>query len=118
MSEAATKRDLTGLESRFDKKLEGLEARFDEKLEGLEARFEGKLDTVEDRLRRHVQETIGEAVERLETRLLTAFSRFVESNNARLTRVEVAESTSADRIRSLEERVRALEQRLDFPARQ
>ena len=56
-----------------------------------------------------------ERLEAQETRLLTAFHGFVEANHIRMQKVEVAQHLDGDRLTKLEERVRVLEERLDFP---
>lgn len=58
---------------------------------------------------------IAERLEAQETRLLTAFHRYAEVNHARMQKVEAEQHVDGDRLTKLEERVRALEERLDFP---
>ncbi len=69
---------------------------FAERLEAQEARFEERLEAQE-------------------TRLLTAFHRYAEASHDRMRKVEVEQHIDGDRLTKIEERVRMLEERLDFP---
>ena len=87
---------MEALENRMLERLEAQETRFLERLEAQETRFLERLETQE-------------------TRLLTAFHGFVEANHIRIQKVEVGQHLDGDRLTKLEERVRILEERLDFP---
>jgi hypothetical protein len=69
------------------------------------------LDAAIDRLR----EFIADRIEASETRLLATFHRSAEISNARLEKLEMKQRIDGDWLVRLEHRVRALEERLDFP---
>ena len=74
--------------------LGGFEARFDAKLDALEGRFDAKLVALEDRVREYVQDT--------ETKLLSAFHEFTNTNNQRFKNLETFQATGTQRLSSLE----------------
>ena len=71
-----------------------------------------------DAAQAELREWIAERMEAMETRLLTAFHRYTEASELRLQRVETEQRIDFERLTKLEERVRALEERLDFPGHQ
>jgi hypothetical protein len=84
----------------------------------LEERFLEALHTSEDRLREFVQGTedrVREFVRDVETNLLKAFYSFAESDAQRHTLSEGQQANLLKRMGVLEERVLAVEKRLNMP---
>src|SRR5271157_2949721 len=94
----ATKKDLQDLESRLD-------SRFDGRLNDLESRLEGKRDASEQR----VLDKVGELIHDAETRLLGAFYTFAESNQKRVSAVEMESSALKSRLATIEDRLTNVE---------
>jgi len=74
-------------------------------------RLEGRFDTMEQRIIDRMVEVAHES----ETRLLTAFYSFAESNQKRLTQVEATDVLLLGRVATLENRMMAVEKRLNMP---
>ena len=111
---ALTKKDLLEALGAMEQRLDGKLSALDGKLAALEERFDGKLAALEERLREYVHDT--------ETKLLTAFHRFVTQNEERLGQLEdigsrstkrLAELEAAGRLSALELRVAEIEKKLD-----
>ena len=95
-----TKKDLGDLEARLEAKLVDLEARLEAKLE---AKLDTKLAALGDRLIEFTRD--------VETRLLTSFHGYGKGQAARMTDLELGESTIKQRLDALEQRVLNLETR-------
>jgi hypothetical protein len=92
--ELATKKDLAEMGAILNKDLAEMEARLDAKLDA-------KLEVLGDRLT--------ELIRDVETRLLTSFHGYGKGQSARMHLLEVSDSTTAQRLAALEERVLNLE---------
>jgi hypothetical protein len=95
-----TKKDLAGLEARFDARLDRLET-------GLEARIDVKLRA----LKTEIVDELTELTRDVETRLLTSFHGYGKGQAARMHTLEVADSDIGIRLAALEERILNLETR-------
>jgi chromosome segregation ATPase len=110
----ATKQDLADLEQRLSAQfatkqdLTDLEGRLKQDMAGLEGRLRQEMADMEERLRQHTRESIHE----LETKLLTAFFSWAERMEKVVDRLtsEVRHLHAMDL--NLEERMRALENRV------
>ena len=74
-----------------------------------------ELETALARLRDDLKSELFERLHDTETKLLTAFYGFAESNNKRLQQVEGNETLLLSRVVTLESRVLELEKRLNMP---
>jgi|HubBroStandDraft_1064217.scaffolds.fasta_scaffold36197_4 hypothetical protein len=88
----ATKGDIAGLEQKFDEKFGQLRGEMNHNFADLAQR-------ISDR----------------ETRLLKAFYDFAESNQKRMTEIEVSQSALRNRLATIEDRLLQIEKRLNLP---
>ena len=104
----ATKQDLADLEGRLRQEMADLEGRLRRDMADLEGRLRQEMADMEERLRQHTREAIHE----LETKLLSAFFSWAERMEKVVDRLttEVRHLHTMDL--NLEERMRALENRV------
>jgi multidrug resistance efflux pump len=98
-SAPATKQDIAAAEQRLDEKIEQL----DEKIEQLRSEVN------------HGYRDILERISDGETRLLKAFYDFAQSNQKRMSDLETSDSGIRSRLATVEDRLLAVEKRLNMP---
>ena len=82
------------------------------------ADLEQKVDQKFDQLRGEMNHGYADLAERIsdsETRLLKAFYDFAQSNQKRMTDIEVSEAAMLSRLATIEDRLLQVEKRLNLP---
>ena len=95
----AAKQDLAGLEQRMDARFSEVDARFDQ----VDARFN------------ELRDELKEAIQDVETRILTAIYGYTETMSLRQDGAAKEAAEFEDRLMVLERRVLEVEKRLDLP---
>lgn len=80
----------------------------------LEQKFEQKFEQLRSEMN-HGYADLAERISDGETRLLKAFYDFVQSNQKRITEIEVAEASMRSRLATIEDRLLQVEKRLNMP---
>src|SRR5208283_432176 len=89
----------------------------DQKFEQIDQRFE-QIDQRFEQIRGEMNHGYADLAERIsdsETRLLKAFYDFAQSNQKRMTEVEVNEFAMRSRLATIEDRLLQVEKRLNMP---
>ena len=99
-SAPATKQDLADLRRELKQDLADLKT---------------ELVAANDRLKVELKEELLEAMHDIETRLLKGFYGYTESTQKHLTELDRADGSLRERLGTLEDRVKELERRINFP---
>ena len=74
-----------------------------------------EFDAAMSEQRKWFTDLLADRLEAMETRLLTAFHRYAALNNDRMRKIEGSQHVDGERLTKVEDRVRQIEERLDFP---
>jgi hypothetical protein len=106
-NEVATKKDLAEVETRLRADLAKIETRMDENLAKIETRITENSTELETR----IVDRMTELIRDIETSMLTAFHGYGKGQSSRMHLLESADSSFAQRLAALEDRVLNLETR-------